>query len=55
LVTAGVLIGFLVFFFSSFLEALGASQQIPVSLAAWSPGGVMLLLGLAVMLVLEDG
>ncbi len=55
LIAAGVLCGFLVFFLSSFLQALGASQQIPVLLAAWAPGVVMLLMGLAVMLVLEDG
>ncbi len=51
----GVLIGFLVFFLSSFLQALGATHQIPVILAAWAPAAVSFLLGLAVMLNLEDG
>jgi len=55
LIAGGVVIGFLVFFISSFLQALGASQQIPVILAAWSPALVSLLLGLAVILGLEDG
>jgi lipopolysaccharide export system permease protein len=55
LVASGVLIGFLVFFISSFLQALGTSQQIPVLLAAWAPSVVTLLLGVAVMLSLEDG
>ena len=55
LIASGVLIGFLVFFISSFLQALGTSQQIPVLLAAWSPSVVTLLLGVAVMLGLEDG
>lgn len=55
LIAIGVLIGFLVFFLSSFLQALGAGQQIPVVLAAWSPAVVTLLLGLAMMLSLEDG
>lgn len=55
LIITGVLIGFLVFFLSSFLQALGASQQIPVLLAAWAPALVTLLLGLAMMLSLEDG
>jgi lipopolysaccharide export system permease protein len=55
LVAAGIAIGFLVFFLSSFLKALGASHQIPVVLAAWSPALVTTLLGMAVMLNLEDG
>lgn len=55
LIVSGVLIGFLVFFLSNFLQALGASQQIPALLAAWAPGIVTLLLGVAVMLNLEDG
>ncbi len=55
LMASGVLMGFLVFFISSFLQALGASQQIPVLLAAWSPSVVTLLLGVAVILGLEDG
>lgn len=55
LIASGVLMGFFVFFMSSFLQALGMSQQIPVLLAAWSPSVVTLLLGGAVMLSLEDG
>lgn len=55
LVMTGVMIGFLIFFMVSFLQALGSSHQIPVFLAAWSPALVTLLLGVAVMLNLEDG
>lgn len=55
LISTGVLVGFLVFFLSSYLQALGASQQIPPFLAAWSPALVCLLLGLAAIMVLEDG
>lgn len=55
LIAGGVVMGFLVFFMSSFLQALGASQQIPVPLAAWAPAMVSLLLGVAVILGLEDG
>lgn len=51
----GVFIGFFVFFMSSFLQALGASQQIPVVLAAWSPALICLLLGTSVIMNLEDG
>lgn len=55
LVLAGVGAGFLVFFLSSFLQALGASNQIPPVLAAWSPALVSFLLGLTVLMNLEDG
>ena len=55
LIAAGVVIGFVTFFLSSFLQALGASHQIPVLLAAWSPAVILLLLGMAVILNLEDG
>lgn len=54
-IVGGVLIGFLVFFMSSFLQALGASHQIPVFLAAWSPAMLCTLLGVATLLTLEDG
>lgn len=55
LIAAGVLIGFVVFFMSSFLQALGASGQIPVMLAAWTPALVCLLMGVGVMMHMEDG
>jgi lipopolysaccharide export system permease protein len=55
LMIAGVFLGFAVFFMSSFLSALGASHQIPAVLAAWAPALVAFLLGITVMLSLEDG
>ena len=55
LLGTGVFIGFFVFFMSSFLQALGSSQQIPVVLAAWAPAVICLLLGTAVVMNLEDG
>lgn len=51
----GLVLAFVVFFVSSYLQALGASHQIPVFLAAWSPSLICLFLGLGVMLHLEDG
>ncbi len=54
-VFAGVFIGFLVFFVSSFLQALGFSHQIPVFLSAWSAPVIALLLGVAALLSFEDG
>jgi lipopolysaccharide export system permease protein len=55
MVVAGIFIGFIVFFMSSFLQALGASKQIPVVLAAWSPAVIATLCGVAVIFSLEDG
>lgn len=55
LVGIGIIAGFVVFFTGSFLQALGASHQIPVFLAAWSPTIITFLLGMSVMLTLEDG
>lgn len=55
MVITGIFIGFIVFFLSSFLQALGSSQQIPVIMAAWSPALISFLLGLSVMMNLEDG
>lgn len=55
MVAAGVGAGFLVFFMSDVVNALGASGAIPVLLAAWSPAAISGLLGLAVLFHLEDG
>ena len=55
LMMSGVFIGFMVFFSSSFLQTLGISQQIPVIVAAWFPAIISFLLGIGVMMMLEDG
>jgi lipopolysaccharide export system permease protein len=55
LFAAGILVGFVIFFMSSFLQALGASHQLPIFLAAWAPALISMLLGLSVMMNLEDG
>ncbi len=55
LVGGGVLFGFLLFFLSDVVLALGLSASIPAALAAWTPAGFSLALGLAAMLHLEDG
>lgn len=54
-VSGGVLTGFILYFFSNMVFALGLSDSIPVTLAAWTPSGVTTLLGLAMLLHLEDG
>ncbi len=55
IITGGVLTGFVLYFFSDLIFALGLSDSIPVTLAAWAPSGVTTLLGLAMLLHLEDG
>lgn len=55
MIMAGVFIGFIVFFLASFLQALGASQQIPVFLAAWAPAVICFLFGIWTMMNMEDG
>ena len=55
LIMSGVLMGFVIFFASSFLQALGASQQIPIIIAAWFPSLICFLLGAGVLMALEDG
>lgn len=54
-IAGGVLTGFLLYFFSDIIFALGLSDSIPVLLAAWTPSGVATMLGAATLLHLEDG
>lgn len=53
-IITGVFIGMTIFFTSSFMQALGTSQQIPIILAAWSPALLSLLLGISLILHLEE-
>ena len=55
IIAGGVITGFTLYFFSDVVMALGLSETVPVPLAAWSPPGIALLLGLATLLHLEDG
>lgn len=54
-IAGGVLTGFVVYFFQDIVFALGLTNSIPVTLAAWAPASVATLLGLAMLLHLEDG
>ena len=54
-ILGGVLTGFLLYFVSNIVSALGLSGAIPVILAAWTPASVTLMLGVAILLHLEDG
>jgi lipopolysaccharide export system permease protein len=55
LIMSGVAIGFVIFFASSFMQALGGSQQIPVFIAAWFPAAIAFVLGMGALMALEDG
>jgi lipopolysaccharide export system permease protein len=55
LVVSGVAAGFLLYFLSDIVFALGLSGKIPVLLAAWTPVGVSLIFGSSMLLHLEDG
>ena len=55
MIVGGVVTAFLLFFLSKIVFALGLSATIPVALAAWTPAGVAMLLGLTLLLHLEDG
>ncbi len=48
-------VGFLLYFFSRFLYALGLSSSLPALLAAWTPAVVASMLGLAYLFHREDG
>jgi lipopolysaccharide export system permease protein len=55
LVVAGVVTGFMVYFLTNIISALGQSGEIPVTLAAWAPAMIALMLGGGLLLHLEDG
>ena len=55
LLGAGVLTGFLLYFVSDVVHAFGIAGNLPIILAAWTPTGVCTLLGLSLLLHLEDG
>ncbi|MEX2454146.1 MAG: LPS export ABC transporter permease LptG [Rhodospirillaceae bacterium] len=55
LVVSGVGTGFLLYFLSDVVYALGVSSKIPAIMAAWSPAVVSMSLGIAILLHLEDG
>jgi lipopolysaccharide export system permease protein len=55
LVVVGIITGFLLHFFTDVIFALGSAGTLPVALAAWTPAIVMAMLGMALLLHLEDG
>ncbi|WP_455372637.1 LPS export ABC transporter permease LptG [Limibacillus halophilus] len=55
LLLTGMITGFVVYIFSNVIFALGLSGKIPIVLAAWTPAGVTVMFGAALLLHLEDG
>jgi lipopolysaccharide export system permease protein len=55
MVVGGVTSGFVLYFFTNVVHALGLSASIPAQLAAWMPAGVSTMLGVTALLHLEDG
>lgn len=55
LIAGGVAVGFVLYFMTDVVLALGRSANIPVALAAWAPAGISTLLGLGMLFHLEDG
>ena len=54
-VALGVCTGFLIYFGSDVVYALGVSSHLPPLLAAWSPPTIALLLGAGLLFHMEDG
>jgi len=54
-ISGAVLCGFLLYFMSDLVYALGLSASIPALLAGWTPAGVSTLLGLSALFHIEDG
>lgn len=55
LLGAGVLTAFLLFIVTNVVHAIGLGGGVPVALAAWTPAGVSLMAGVALLMHLEDG
>ncbi len=54
-ILGGIFIGFIIFFVQNFLNAFGMSNQLPVILAAWSPSVISLMIGISILINIEDG
>ncbi|MGI9499146.1 MAG: LPS export ABC transporter permease LptG [Geminicoccaceae bacterium] len=55
LVAGGLVTGFAFYILSDVIFALGLSGRLPPPMAAWSPAGIAILLGVTTLLHLEDG
>lgn len=55
LIVSGIISGFMIYFLTDLIQALGLSGSLPLALAAWIPSVVTLLAGIWLMLHLEHG
>jgi len=55
LVAGGLITGFAFYILSDVIFALGLSGRLPPWMAAWTPAGIAILLGVTTLLHLEDG
>lgn len=55
LVVAGIVSGFTLHFLTDIVFAFGSAGTLPVMLAAWAPSVVVIMIGTALLLQLEDG
>ncbi len=55
LVAGGIFVGFVFYFFTDIVHALGLSGGLSVPVAAWIPAIAISLFGLSMMFHLEDG
>jgi lipopolysaccharide export system permease protein len=55
MIVGGVGAGFMLYFVSNIVFALGLSDKLPVLLAAWTPTGISFIFGISMLLHLEDG
>ena len=53
MIVGGVLAGFILYFVSDIVFALGLSDKLPVLLAAWTPTGISLIFGVSMLLHLR--
>jgi lipopolysaccharide export system permease protein len=55
MIVGGILAGFIINFFTSLFHAFGISGSLPIALAAWAPPALALMIGMVLLLHLEDG
>lgn len=55
IVLGALVTGFVLYFLTDLALALGRTGSLPVLLSAWTPAGVSILLGVSLLLHLEDG
>lgn len=55
LIIVGLSVGFILFFLRDFMRALAGADIVPISLAAWTPALLAVMIGASILLYSEDG